>query len=83
MEYLILAVIIGAIAGALRVILGYLKHDEIFDKSKAIRTLCIAIIEGGLIGVFYPISDLKTLFAVVFAGTVTLEELLKAVLRRF
>lgn len=84
MEYILLALVIGAVAGALRIGLGYLKHsdEETFETQKAIRTLGIAIIEGGLIGIFYPIADLKTLFAIVFMGTVALEEILTAIIKR-
>lgn len=84
MEYMFLALLIGCIAGGLRVGLGYLKNsiEEAFDWDKALRTLLIGIITGGIIGFFYPIPNPKELFAVVFLGTVTVEELLVTVSKK-
>lgn len=82
MEPIIFAILVGILAGLTRVTIGYLKNPaNQFNKNTALRTTLIAMIEGGIIGAYFPMG-LETLFAVVFMGTVTVEEALLAIRRR-
>jgi len=72
---------IGIGAAALRFALGWLKAGEPWEGVKMLRTLGIAILEGGAIG---GLADLgvKELFIAVFAGTIVLEEAILGVKRQ-
>lgn len=74
-------VIVGAIAGVIRAILGWHRSKEKFELYKFLRTLSISSIIGAIIGWFFPIQDPRVIFAVVFTGTVSIEELIRGYLK--
>jgi len=59
----LLAVLMGVIAGILRSVVGFCKNsnEEDFDLGKFLKTVIIAGILGGIIGLFTP--DWKLAFA--------------------
>lgn len=70
-----IGVLIGIGAAAVRVGLGWMRSQETWDTVKALRTLGIGIVEGGMIGGLAGL-DAKATFVAVFGGTIVLEEVL-------
>ena len=81
MNPIILAILMGLIAGICRSILGYFKNsgEESFVWGKLLKTVVITGICGAIIGLFTP--DWKLAFALAFTGDVAIEDLLKTWLR--
>jgi len=82
MEPIILAVIMGIIAGICRSVLGYVKNcsDEDFSLGKFLKTVLIMGIAGLVIGIFTP--DWKLAFALSFTGGVVINDLINAYINR-
>jgi len=75
------SIIVGAVAGVTRAVVGYLRNsaEEDFEAYKFLRTTVLSAILGAIAGIY--ITDLKLLFASVFTGAVIIEDLLKGALK--
>lgn len=81
MNPLILAVLMGLLAGICRSVLGYFKNaEEDFSWRKFFKTLAIMAVTGLVIGFFTP--DWKLAFALSFTGGVAVNDLINAYLNR-
>lgn len=82
MNPIILAVLIGILAGICRSVLGFFKNsaDEDFSWGKFFKTLVIMAVTGLVIGFFTP--DWKLAFALSFTGGVAINDLISAYLNR-
>ena len=82
MNAILLAVLMGILAGICRSVLGYIKTsaDEDFSWGKFFKTLVIMAVTGLIIGFFTP--DWKLSFALSFTGGVAINDLINAYLNR-
>jgi len=82
MNPIILAILMGLIAGICRSILGYFKNseEEVFIWAKLLKTVVITGICGAIIGLFTP--DWKLAFALSFTGGVVVNDLINAHLNK-
>ena len=82
MNQIILAILMGVLAGILRTAMGYFKSssDEIFEWNKFLKTLGTSVVLGLILGIF--IIDWKYVFLTVFVGDIVIEEIIKGLLKQ-
>jgi len=82
MNPILLAILMGILAGICRSVLGYIKTsaEEDFSWTKFFKTLLIMAVTGLVIGFFTP--DWKLAFALSFTGGVAVSDLINAYLNR-
>lgn len=79
-QKILLSILVGILAGAFRVVIGWFKSGENWNGGKAVQTMIVATITGGVIGAALQTDNLMLVFAFVFTGAVTAEDLLKGII---
>ena len=82
MNPIIIAILMGIIAGICRAVIGYIKTstEEDFNWGKLLKTVVIMALTGLVVGFFTP--DWKLAFALSFTGGVAVNDLVNAYLNR-
>lgn len=82
MDTIILAILMGMLAGICRAVIGYIKtsSDEDFSWTKLLKTVMVMAVVGLVVGLFTP--DWKLAFALSFTGGVAVNDLINAYLSR-
>lgn len=76
MEQMLIFFVVGLVAGAIRVLLGWIDSEEQFKREKIIGTLFSTSLSAAIAAIYFPIdTPLLVVFGSVLGGTYAIQDI--------